>query len=103
MEVFSTGIWLMNSTRPARKPGITVKDIGGETLLYGAVEEAIHILNPTAHLIWELCDGEHTAEDMERAIRASFFVADEHNVTADIRRTLAVFAGKGLLKEGSSP
>lgn len=89
----------MNTTRPIRKPGITVKDIGGETLLYSADEEAIHILNPTAQLIWELCDGEHTVEDMERAIRASFSVADEHDVVGDIRETLELFASKGLLKE----
>jgi hypothetical protein len=92
----------VNTTRPVRKPGITVKDTGGETLLYGAEGEAIHILNPTAHLIWELCDGEHTVEDMEQAIRASFSVADEHEVTTDIQRTLAVLASKGLLKEGCS-
>jgi hypothetical protein len=85
--------------RPARKPGITVKDIGGETLLYSAAEEAIHILNPTAQIIWELCDGEHSIEDMEQAIRASFSGADEHDVTADIQRTLGVFASKGLLKK----
>jgi hypothetical protein len=86
----------MNTTRPIRKPGIIVKDIGGETLLYSADEEAIHILNPTAQLIWELCDGEHTVEDMERAIRASFSVADEHDVVGDIRETLELFASKGL-------
>jgi len=92
----------MNTTRPVRKPGITVKDIGGETLLYGAEEGAIHILNPTAQVIWELCDGQHTVDDMEQAISASFSVADEHDVTRDIRRTLGVFADKGLLTEGSS-
>jgi hypothetical protein len=92
----------MNTTRPFRKPGITVKDIGGETLLYSGEQEAIHILNPTAQVIWELCDGEHTVEDMEQAIRANFSVAIEHDVTGDIRRTLEVFADKGLLKEGSS-
>lgn len=89
----------MNTTRPVRKLGITAKDIGGETLLYSAAEEAIHILNPTAQLVWELCDGEHSMEDMEQAIRASFAVADEHDVTGDIRRTLEVFADKGLLQK----
>jgi hypothetical protein len=88
----------MNTTRPVRKPGITAKDIGGETLLYSAEEEAIHILNPTAQLIWELCDGEHTVEDMEQAIRTSFSVADENDVSGDIWRTLEVFVGKGLLQ-----
>jgi hypothetical protein len=88
----------MNTTKPIRKPGITVKDIGGETLLYSPEEEAIHVLNPTAQLIWELCNGEHTVEDMEQAIRASFSVDDGRDVIGDIQRTLKVFDGKGLLK-----
>ena len=88
----------MNPTKPIRESGITVKDMGEETFLYSADEEAIHILNPTAQLIWELCDGEHTVADMERAIRASFAVADEHDVTEDIQRTLDIFADKGLLQ-----
>jgi hypothetical protein len=36
---------------------------------------------------------------MEQALRASFSVAIEHNGPGDIRRTLEVFAGKGLLKK----
>jgi hypothetical protein len=88
----------MNPTKPIRKSGITVKDMGEETFLYSADEEAIHILNPTAQLIWELCDGEHTIVDMEQAIRANFSVPDEHDVTKDIQRTLDVFADKGLLQ-----
>jgi hypothetical protein len=98
-QAFSTRVWPMNTTRPVRKPGTAVKEIGSETLLYGAAEKAIHILNPTAQLIWELCDGEHTVEDIEQTLRASFFVADERDVTADIRRTLEVFVSKGLLKK----
>ena len=88
----------MNTVRPLRKPGILVKDIGGETLLYSAEQEAIHILNPVANLIWELCDGEHTVEDMEQTIRAGFSVADERDVIRDIRQTLEIFAAKELLK-----
>jgi hypothetical protein len=82
---------------PVRKPGITAKNIGGETLLYSAEEEAIHVLNPTAELVWELCDGEHTVASMEQAIRANFSVASERDVAGDIRRTLEVFATKGLI------
>ena len=89
---------IVNTVRPLRKPGILVKDIGGETLLYSAEQEAIHILNPVAKLIWELCDGEHTVEDMEQTIRAGFSVADERDVIRDIRQTLEIFAAKELLK-----
>ena len=91
----------MNPLKPVRKPGVTVKDMGEETFLYSADEEAIHILNPTAQLIWELCDGEHTVADMEQSIRANFSVPDEHDVTKDIQRTLDVFADKGLLQHAA--
>jgi hypothetical protein len=83
--------------KPVRKPGITARNIGGETLLYSAEEEAIHVINPTAELIWELCDGEHTVASIEQAIRASYSVPDGHDVSGDIRRTLGIFAAKGLL------
>jgi hypothetical protein len=88
----------MNPIKPVHKPGITVKEMGEEMFLYNADDKAIHILNPTAQLIWELCDGEHTIVDMEQAIRANFSVSDEHNITKDILRTLDIFADKGLLQ-----
>ena len=88
----------MNLTRPVRKQGITGKDIGGETLLYDLDGDAIHALNRTAQLIWELCDGDHSVEDMEQSIKASFSVDDSHDVSGDIERTLEVFAAKGLLQ-----
>jgi len=87
----------MNTTRPVRTPGIIAQDVGEETLLYSAEGEAIHVLNPTAELIWELCDGEHTVASMEQAIRVSYSVPDGHDVSGDIRRTLGMFAAKGLL------
>ena len=83
--------------KPVRKPSITAKNVGDEILLCGAEEEAIHVLNATAGLIWELCDGEHTIADMERAIRTSFSVANEQDVHRDVMQTLDVLADKGLL------
>lgn len=88
----------MNTAKPVRKSGIIVQDMGEETLLYSAEGKAIHVLNPTAKRIWELCDGEHTSEDMAQALRASFAIAAEHDVMGDIRKTLEVFADKGLLQ-----
>jgi hypothetical protein len=88
--------------KPVRKPGITARNIGDEILLCGAEEEAIHVLNATAGLIWELCDGEHTIADMERAIRTSFSVVNEKDVRRDVVQTLDVLADKGLLDTTTS-
>jgi predicted ATPase len=87
----------MNLKKPIRRPDVMVKDIGGETLLYSRDEKAIHVLNPTAQRIWELCDGQHTVADIAQAIRSSFVVPDQHDLTADIRQVIAVFVEKGLL------
>jgi hypothetical protein len=89
----------MGLTKPVRKLDISIKDLGGETLLFNTDEEAIHILNPTAQLIWKFCDGTHTVTDIEQAIRTNFSVPDGQDVAADIQRTLAVFTDKGLLQE----
>ncbi|MDN3514522.1 MAG: PqqD family peptide modification chaperone [Candidatus Brocadia sp.] len=86
-----------NTQKPVRKQGIIIQEIGHETLLYDAQGKTVHVLNPTAKLIWQLCDGAHTAEDMEQTIRSKFSVASDHDVSADIQRTLAVFVDKGVL------
>ena len=88
----------MSTTKPVCKPGLMVKDIGDGVLLYSISEDVIHILNPAAQLIWELCDGTHTPMDMEQAIRANFPVPVEYDVGQDIRRLLDVFTNKGLLQ-----
>ena len=87
----------MNTAKPVRKQGLIVQDIGHETLLYSAEGKVVHVLNPTAKLIWELCDGTHTADDMERKLRMNFSTAKEHNVVEDIERTLDLFVSKGII------
>ena len=88
---------LDESVVPAAKPGIVVEALGDETLLYSAEGKAIHVLNPTANLIWTLCDGSHTITDMEQAVRSTFAVPEAHDLIKDIRQTLDIFRGKGLL------
>ena len=88
----------MNIVKPIRKSDITVKDIGGETLLYGSDQKILHVLNATAKLIWDLCDGEHSLAEIEQALRSNFSVPADHNVAADIEKTLEIFVSKDLLQ-----
>jgi hypothetical protein len=57
----------------------------------------VHVLNPTARFIWERCDGRHSAADIARALQASYALAPEHDVEADVQRTLALLTAKELL------
>ena len=83
--------------RPARKPGVTALSMGDETLLQDTDAHAIHVLNRTAQLIWELCDGEHTVAGIEQSVRAHFGLPPDRDILPDIERTLQAFADKGLL------
>ncbi len=91
----------MQIVRPLRTAGISEKDIGGEILLYAHDAKAIHVLNPTAKLIWDHCDGKHTSMDIAQILRQHFAIPDNHDVVGDVEHTLATFASRGLLQTPS--
>ena len=90
---------IMNTPNPIRKPDVLAQDMGGETVLYNGEEKALHILNAAAQRIWELCDGEHSVEDLSQAMRANFSVPEECDVARDIQQTLEIFYSKSLLEQ----
>jgi hypothetical protein len=87
----------MVASKPIRRPGLIVKEVGREIILYGSNDQEIHVLNSTAKLIWELCDGKHTAEEMGQSIRSNFSVPSGIDLVEDIQKTLRGFDQKGLL------
>jgi hypothetical protein len=87
----------MAGPRPRRAPGVLTKQVGSESILYKSTNEEIHVLNSTARLVWDLCDGEHTVEEIEQSIRKNFAVPPGYHLTEDILETLRVFSQKGLL------
>lgn len=87
----------MTTANPTRKPDITIKNLGSETLLYGSDQKILHVLNSTAKLIWDLCDGQHSLVEIEQALRSNFSVPAAHDVMVDIEKTLEIFATKDLL------
>ncbi len=85
--------------RPVKKTNLKVEKIGSEAVLYNGDQKAIHVLNPTAQVIWELCDGNYTVEEIEQEIRKRFAVPEGVDVLGDIRQTLIVFAEKDILEQ----
>jgi len=87
----------MDTSRPLKREDILRQDMGAETLLYDTQAEAIHVLNPTALFLWDLCDGRHSIQDMKRELMAAFSLAAEHDLLADIRQAVDTFAENNLL------
>jgi pyrroloquinoline quinone biosynthesis protein D len=66
-------------------------------MLYDSSSNTFHVLNETAEFIWELCDGEHSVDEIEDEVRAHFDVPEGIDLRTDIERTLAALEKKGLL------
>jgi hypothetical protein len=88
----------MIQSKPLHKRNLILKDLGDEFLIYSSEHKEIHVVNPTAQLIWNMCDGEHSTSDIEKEIRAYFSIPPERDITGDIQSTLNVFRNKGLLE-----
>lgn len=88
----------MPSKKPQRRSDLLEKPLGDETLLYDADGGMIHVLNATAQVVWSLCDGEHTPEEIVQALAVQFDLGDQPiDLADDVQETLALFAQKGLL------
>jgi phosphoglycolate phosphatase-like HAD superfamily hydrolase len=85
---------------PLRRSNVIVRDLGDEVLIYGAEQQVIHVLNATARVIWELCDGQHDEHAIIRELRQRFELHANDNVEADVAATLAELHAKGLLEQG---
>ncbi len=60
----------------------------------------MHHLNPVAGVIWDLCDGSHTAKEIAEEI-VDVLEADQPQVEGDVTKTIEEFQSKGLLEEAS--
>lgn len=91
---------MADAQKPIRKSGFKVESIGNELVLYNSHQKAVHVLNTTAQVIWELCDGSHTLEEIEQEIKKRFAVPEGYDLIGDIRQTLTTFTEKGILEQG---
>lgn len=85
-------------TRPLRSQQVLRQSMGADMALYDPVADVLHVLNATAATIWDLCDGEHTPDDMERVLRSRFRASAHHDVMRDVERALELFVTKDLIE-----
>jgi hypothetical protein len=87
----------MAQQKPQRRTDVVCTPAGVETLLYDPASDSVHVLNPTAQAAWELCDGQHTPEEIEAELRLRFSVASGWDVAVDVASLLERLEAEGLL------
>jgi hypothetical protein len=67
-------------------------------MVYDPVQHKVHVLNPTAALIFQLSDGQHDMDSFERELRNSFAISPEQDLRSDILAAINSLREKGLLR-----
>lgn len=62
--------------KPKKNPNVAEK-LGGIPLLFDMTGGRLYELNETAELLWSLCDGKHTVDDMMIKMK------EQYDVSAD--------------------
>jgi hypothetical protein len=77
--------------------GLTIRELPEETLVYDLARHKAHCLNPTARLVWKLCDGSRDREQLNHDVAADLGIED-----ADVLVGLALeqLHKRHLLAEG---
>jgi coenzyme PQQ synthesis protein D (PqqD) len=83
---------------PLKRSNLQEQCVGTDLMVYDPVQEKIHVLNPTAALIFRLSDGLHDLASLERELRSGFAVSREQNLRSDILATIKSLREKGLLQ-----
>jgi hypothetical protein len=83
--------------KPQQKPGYRLEMIDDELLLFHPGETKILYCNQTASLIWHLCDGQHTVEEITGLLGDAFPEAAD-TITDDVETTLEEFLQHGAIE-----
>jgi hypothetical protein len=82
--------------RPRQNPLAAWRELEGEVVIMSPEDSVLHELNDTASFIWKRATGEHTLEEIARAMSAEFAV-DETTALEDICILVQELQSKGLL------
>ncbi len=82
---------------PRINEDIVVQELGDEVLLLNSRDGDVHILNETAYIVWNLCDGRHTLSDIQKNLMNWFPEMIKHTVDEDVQHVVNDFKDKSLI------
>ena len=83
--------------KPRRKPDYRLEVIDNELLLFHPAQRKIMYCNETAALIWQLCDGQSTSQEIVALLAAAYPEAAD-TIADDVQATLQQFAQHGAVE-----
>jgi hypothetical protein len=84
------------TARPAPVPGYDLESLDDEVVLYHAATEMVFYCNPTAALIFRLCDGSRSVAEISRLLGEAYPEAKEQ-IAREVGDTVDQLLGHGAL------
>ncbi len=69
---------------PRRNGDFLSRQAGKDLVLYDSERGRLHVLNPTASAIWDLCDGSHSLDEMAGTLARSFELTPQVDLARDL-------------------
>ena len=86
----------MAAVKPMARDDLTIVELDGEAVIYDEQTADLHHLNPTATIVFGLCDGTATVSELATDMAEAFQVPVEE-VESQLRSLLRSFRSQGLL------
>jgi Coenzyme PQQ synthesis protein D (PqqD) len=85
------------TNKPKQKTDYRLETLDDEILLYHPSETKIMYLNPTASIIWGLCNGERTTQEIISLLQDAY-PESAAEISADVETTLEQFIEHGCIE-----
>ena len=85
-----------NATRPLGRDDLLTREVDGEFFLYDPVTDRVLLINHTAAVIFELCDGIRTEDEISAEVRR-LYESQAEQLGNEVRATLAEFTAHGFI------
>lgn len=93
--------WPEGASLPVRRDEASAVQLDDNVALYDEVGQLLILLNVSAAVVWELCDGSTTVDEMVRQLAAAH-PDDVGVIGEDIRQTVRKLADLGLVTDAAS-
>jgi hypothetical protein len=88
---------MSGSQKPLQRPGYHLEAIDDELFLFHPAETQMLYCNETASMIWQLCDGQRTPQEIVALLVTAFPEAAD-KIVDDVRATLEQFSHHGAIE-----
>jgi PqqD family protein of HPr-rel-A system len=88
--------------RPRHRASVLELDMSDGVILYDDAASLVHHLNPSAAVIWHICDGTGTLEELARDL-AEEYGLDLDLISEQIAQVVAEFDALGLVENSANP